>query len=111
MMFLNAAVAICSFSLLGVPLALAHEGEEHPAASASTSLPIVAGEIQKVDEASGKMTIKHGAIINLNMEAMTMVFKASDPAMLKVVKIGDKIMFTANKVNGQLTVLSIKKAK
>jgi Cu/Ag efflux protein CusF len=57
------------------------------------------------------MTIKHGAIPNLDMEAMTMVFEAADPGMLSQVKPGDKIMFTVDKVNGQLTVMKLEKAK
>lgn len=75
------------------------------------SLPIINGVVKKIDEAAGKMTIKHQAITNLDMGAMTMVFKANDPAMLKTVKPGDKIKFSADKVNGQITVMMVEKAK
>ena len=75
------------------------------------SLPMVQGQIKKVDESAGKMTIKHAAIPNLDMDAMNMVFKAGDPSMLSGVKPGDRIMFTADKVNGQLTVMKLEKAK
>jgi Cu/Ag efflux protein CusF len=44
-------------------------------------------------------------------EGMTMVFKAQDPAMLKSVKVGDKVKFDADRVNGQFTVTKIQKAK
>ena len=74
-------------------------------------LPLVQGEIKKVDESVDKITIKHAAIPNLNMDGMTMVFKAREPAMVSQVKPGDKIMFSADKVNGQLTVMTIQKAK
>ena len=57
------------------------------------------------------MTIKHDAITNLDMGAMTMVFKANDPAMLKDVKAGDKIKFSADKVNGRITVMKVEKRK
>ena len=50
-------------------------------------------------------------IQNLDMDAMSMVFKAGDPSILAGVKPGDKIMFTADKVNGQLTVMKVEKAK
>jgi Cu/Ag efflux protein CusF len=43
------------------------------------------------------------------MEAMTMVFRAQNPALLKGVKAGDKVQFTADRVNGQISVTSIKK--
>ena len=73
---------------------------------------MVDGEVTKVDESSGKITIKHGPIKKLNMdEGMTMVFKASDPAMLQKVKPGDKIKFDADNINGQFTVTKIEKKK
>jgi Cu/Ag efflux protein CusF len=75
------------------------------------SLPMINGQVKKVDESAGKMTIKHDAITNLDMGAMTMVFKASNPAMLKSVKPGEKIEFSADTVNGQLTVMKIEKKK
>ncbi|MGN7984901.1 copper-binding protein [Burkholderia sp. 22313] len=67
------------------------------------------GEIRKVDTAAGKLTIKHGPLENLGMEAMTMVFKVRDPAMLSQVKSGDKIDFVAEDVDGALTVVELKK--
>jgi Cu/Ag efflux protein CusF len=67
------------------------------------------GEIKKVDAAAGKLTIKHGPLENLGMDAMTMVFKVKDPAMLSQVKVGDNIDFVAGKVNGALTVVQLQK--
>jgi Cu(I)/Ag(I) efflux system periplasmic protein CusF len=81
------------------------------AAEESNALPMINGEVKNVDESSGKMTIKHGAITNLDMGAMTMVFKANNPAMLKNVKPSDKIKFSADKVNGQLTVMKVERVK
>jgi Cu/Ag efflux protein CusF len=80
-------------------------------AADAMTLPMINGEVKKIDESTGKMTIKHDAITNLDMGAMTMVFKAKDPAMLKDVKPGDKIKFSADKVNGQITVMTVEKAK
>ena len=73
--------------------------------------PMVSGTVDKIDEAQGKITLDHGPIPNLNMDAMTMVFRAQDPAMLKTVKQGDKIQFQADRVNGQITVTKIQKGK
>ena len=72
---------------------------------------MVKGEITKVDEAQGKLTINHAPIKKFEMDAMTMVFKAADPAMIKAVKPGDKIQFHVDKVNGQFTVTKIEKSK
>ena len=73
---------------------------------------MVDGEVTKVDESAGKITIKHGPMPKFDMEGgMTMVFRAQDPAMLKQVKPGDKIKFEADKVTGQFTVTKIEKKK
>lgn len=71
----------------------------------------VDGQITKIDEAQSKVTLKHGPIKNLDMDGMTMVFAVADPAMLKAVKIGDKVKFEADRVNGRLTVTKIEKVK
>lgn len=73
----------------------------------------VKGEVRKVDEAAGKITLKHGPIKNLDMqdETMTMVFRVKDPAMLKQVKAGDKVLFEADRVDGQITLTKLQKAK
>ena len=82
------------------------------AAPAHAQSAMIAGTVTKVDESAGKITLKHGPIKKLDMdEGMTMVFRAANPAMLKAVKAGDKVKFDADKVNGQLTVTKIEKAK
>lgn len=74
--------------------------------------PMVNGQVTKIDEAAGKITLKHGPIKKLDMnEGMTMVFRAQDPAMLKQVKVGDKVKFDADRINGQITVTKIEKAR
>ena len=74
--------------------------------------PMVNGQVTKIDEAAGKITLKHGPIKKLEMnEGMTMVFRVQDPAMLKQVKVGDKVRFDADRVNGQITVTKIEKAR
>lgn len=71
--------------------------------------PLVSATVKKIDVEQGKITLDHGPIKNLDMDGMTMVFKAADPAMLKTVKAGDKVKFTAERVNGQITVTKIQK--
>ncbi|MEX3761279.1 copper-binding protein [Paraburkholderia phenoliruptrix] len=67
------------------------------------------GEVRKVDVAAGKLTIRHGPLENLGMDAMTMTFKVKDRAMLSQVKAGDKIDFVAEEVGGALTVVELHK--
>lgn len=72
---------------------------------------LVDGQVQKIDAAQGKVTLRHGPIKNLDMDAMTMVFRIQDPAQLKGLKPGDKVKFGADRVNGRITIVRIEKAK
>ncbi len=74
---------------------------------ARTQTPMTEAEVRKVDKEAAKLTLKHGPIPNLEMGAMTMVFRVKDPAMLDQVKQGDKIKFSAEKIGGQYTVTGI----
>jgi Cu(I)/Ag(I) efflux system protein CusF len=67
----------------------------------------VEGEVKKIDLDAGKVTLKHGEIKNLDMPAMQMSFRVSDPAWLKTLQVGDKVKFSADKVGGQFTVTAI----
>jgi Cu(I)/Ag(I) efflux system protein CusF len=74
--------------------------------------PLADGQVIKIDQAAGKITIKHGPLQQFGMDDnMTMVYRAADPAMLNAVKPGDKIKFAPDRVNGQFTVTKIEKAK
>ncbi len=72
---------------------------------------MVQGEVMKVDRSAGKVTLKHGPIKRLDMDAMTMVFRVADPAMLDRMKTGDKIEFEADRVNGAITIVKLGKAR
>jgi Cu(I)/Ag(I) efflux system protein CusF len=87
---------------LACPIAGVAMAQATPAPAAAVTL--VSGEVKKVDKEAGKMTIKHGALANLDMPPMTMVFRVKDPAMLEKVKAGDKINFAAERANGAITV-------
>jgi len=81
-----------------------------PAATAAASTAVAEpteAEVRKVDVGAGKITLKHGAIKNLDMPPMSMVFQVQDPALLGQVKAGDKVRFTAEKINGAYTVLTL----
>ncbi len=83
-----------------------------PAAAASaSSAPMVDGEIRKIDKEAAKLTLRHGPLENLGMPSMTMVFRAADPKMLDGLKEGDKVKFTADRVNGAFTVTTLEVVK
>jgi Cu(I)/Ag(I) efflux system periplasmic protein CusF len=70
------------------------------------------GEVRKIDESAGKITLKHGPIKSLGMdEGMTMVFRVKDPGMLKQVAVGDKVKFEAENADAGITVTKIQKMK
>lgn len=77
---------------------------------AAGALPSAEGEVRKVDLRTGKITLKHGDIPNLDMPPMTMVFQVNDPSLLSQVKAGDKVRFTAEKIRGAYTVMSMSPA-
>ena len=81
-------------------------------AMAFAQAAMVNGEVKKVDESAGKITLKHGPIKSLDMdEGMTMVFRVQDPAMLKQVKVGDKVQFEAERATAGITITKMQKAK
>jgi len=45
------------------------------------------------------------------MPGMTMVFQVKDPAMLDMVKTGDKVKFKAEKADGAIVVTEMQVAK
>jgi len=68
------------------------------------------GQVQKIDESAGKITLKHDPIKSLGMEdPMTMVYPVQDPSLLKGLKVGDKVKFQMESVNGRITVTKIQK--
>ena len=93
------------------------EVEHHtPAAATVVATPVVDAdvvdaEVRKIDKESGKITLKHGAIKNLDMPGMTMVFKAKDPAELDKLQAGDKVRFKAEKTNGAIYAREISLVK
>lgn len=80
-----------------------------PAATAPSG-EMAEGEVRKVDKEAGKVTLRHGPLKNLDMPAMTMVFRVAEPSMLDTLKQGDKVKFVAEKVNGAFTVTAIEPA-
>ncbi|MDB5526535.1 MAG: putative exported protein [Rhizobium sp.] len=66
------------------------------------------GTVKKVDLKAKKVTIIHEELKNLEMPAMTMVFKVAGDAMMEKLKEGAKIEFVAERVKGKLTVTEVK---
>ncbi len=104
--------------LLSAPTAVFASGDASgspkPAASATAAgdkTTTTEGEVKRVDKDTGKVTIKHGEIKNLDMPPMTMVFRVKEATMLDRLKVGDKIKFDADNVDGKITVTQFEMAK
>ncbi|WP_146592414.1 copper-binding protein [Puniceibacterium confluentis] len=65
------------------------------------------GTVKKLDAKAGKVTIIHEELVDLEMPAMTMVFRADEVLMAKMSE-GDAIEFVADRVKGKLTVTALK---
>mgnify|MGYP000857379943 CR=1 FL=1 len=122
MLKLNVLIAAGLVSLSATAaLADQNHAQHGSAASAAAAAPatssgaaagaMTAGEIRKVDTDQGKVTLKHEAIANLDMPAMTMVFRVAQADMLKNLKPGDKVQFQAQSDNGALVVTRIETQK
>ena len=84
---------------------------EMPMSGMTHSTDMAEGEIRKISKETGKLTIKHGEIKNLDMPPMTMVFTAKDPAMLDNIAVGDKVQFTVVDEGGKMVVTDIQPVK
>ena len=83
-----------------------HAGHQAPAAAELTD-----GEVRKIDKEAGKITLRHGELKNLDMAAMSMVFRVKDAGMLEQVKVGDKVRFAADRINGAVTIVQLQAAQ
>lgn len=98
------ALLLALTSLTSLTAHAATEAAESGAAVAMTD-----GEVRKIDRETGKLTLRHGPIVNLDMQGMTMSFRVADPAMLDGLNVGDKLRFVAERVNRVTLVTRIEK--
>jgi Cu(I)/Ag(I) efflux system periplasmic protein CusF len=88
-----------------------------PAPVATTASPakdmaakdMTEAEVRKVDKDAKKVTLKHGPIKNLDMPGMTMVFQVRDAALFDKLVVGEKIMFTAEQLQGAFVMTGAEK--
>ncbi|MET0518526.1 MAG: copper-binding protein [Burkholderiaceae bacterium] len=89
------------------PHAEHHHTAMPEAAASAAPVARTEGEVRKLDIAQGKITLRHGPIVNLDMAGMTMVFRLADPRLAEGLKPGDRVAFSADNINGVLTVTAI----
>jgi len=77
----------------------------------SAGADLAEGEIRWVDPAAGKLTVMHVQHQSLGMPPMTMVVRVKDSGQLTQFRVGDRIRFSAERVNGVLTATVVQSAK
>ena len=111
-LFTSTLIALLTLGAAPVQAAGDHAGHGMAMqATASTEMQMVDGVVKKVDKSAGKVTLSHGPLTNLDMPAMTMVFRVKDANWLDQMKAGDKIRFMADNVNGAVTIVHFEPAK
>ena len=82
-----------------------------PVTAAVGQSAIIDGVVEKINESSANITLKHGPAPSLGFkEGATMVYEVSDRAMLKQLKVGDKVKFEAEGGDEGFMVTKIEKS-
>ncbi len=81
-----------------------------PAVFASGDHPMTEGVIKKIDTNTGKITIKHGPIVNLDMPPMSMVFPVEDTSQLEGLAKGDNVKFYVVEKEGKMIIEELEAA-
>ena len=107
--------AVCGFSLMAVNvyadqrtmgMDMAGMKMDSMPANPTSATALSDGVVKAVDKENGNITLKHGRIKSATVEMgpMTMPFVVKDKALLSNVKVGDKVKFTVENINGEATV-------
>ncbi|MGJ8571924.1 MAG: copper-binding protein [Hoeflea sp.] len=76
--------------------------------SGALAVEYTKGVVKKLDAKAKKVTLIHEELKNLDMPAMTMVFRIKDDTLLAKLKQGANVEFVADRVEGKLTVVELK---
>lgn len=103
-------IAVAALLLCVPHPANAQKASGSSASAAPLAMPLVDGEVRRIDRAKGLVVLRHGDLPNLAMPAMTMGFDVANRKMLEHLSVGDKVRFQAEMVNGRATVTELKRA-
>jgi Cu(I)/Ag(I) efflux system periplasmic protein CusF len=68
------------------------------------------GEVVKVEQTAERITLKHNGVKNLELPAMTLVFRVRNPQWLDGLTHCDRVRFSAERIEGQYTITALSKA-
>lgn len=98
---------------LFTPLAQAQASHPHPTPPSNATVgasELTPGTVIKIDRTAHKVTLQNGEIRNLGMPPMTMAFRVKNASQLEHLKIGDRLRFRAEMVNGGMQITTLEKA-
>ena len=81
-------------------------GMDKKAATVKTGKGV--GVVTALDRNAAKVTIKHGPIPSVGWPAMTMTFAANPPALLKGLKVGQRIAFDVKTKGGAAEITGVR---
>ena len=79
------------------------------APAAPAALPLADGKVTQLDPAQGLIVLRHGELPALAMGPMTMGFQVADPALMRGLKVGDRVRFQAAMVGGEATITQLRR--
>lgn len=90
-----------------VPFSVNAQTAGAPAVATVGEAGMAVGVVRKLDDEQKKITLKHEAIENLGMPPMTMVFRVEKMSLIEKVKVGDRVAFRAERIDGVLVVTKL----
>lgn len=95
------ALSLVGLGLAGAALAQGAPPAQAPVQTAGPAAAEGTGVVRALNAKAGTITLDHDAIPSLGWPAMTMTFKAADPALLRGVAPGQRVRF---QLKGQVVV-------
>lgn len=91
---------------------VAWASHDRPAKAAKdATAPMTDGEVRRVDRAAAELMIRHAALEDLQLPAMTMLFQVPSPDMLKGLAPGDRVKFRAEKSGTGYRILELRQIR
>ncbi|MDN7589592.1 copper-binding protein [Burkholderia seminalis] len=109
---IHAAIVLCAAATVAMPVFAAGDMPGMDMGGAKMAAPDAAltdAEVKKVDIGRGMVTLRHGALDNVGMPAMTMAFKAGDAVTIAALHAGEKVRVRIERVDGVLTIVKLVK--
>ena len=109
---MKTSIFVCSLTLalwVSVSHAQSSSASTPPAAAPAASKEMAEAEVRRVDRSAKKVTLKHGPIKSLDMPSMTMVFQVRDEKLFDLLQPGQRILFSAEQLQGAYVVTAVEK--